>query len=159
MAKLPPDVHLQIARVTTKDVWEIDELLQVLHTEVEAREISEGVKVHEIRSSTTSFNQYKFTRTAASTMVTRDTGNNVICVYCKESHYSASCTKVSTISARREKEGRCFVCLSRGHRANECHHHRKCRKCGRRHHQSLCETDSTLRIMTPQKLTLLLQLR
>lgn len=27
MAKLPADVRLQIARVTTKDIWEIDELL------------------------------------------------------------------------------------------------------------------------------------
>ena len=38
-----PDVCLQIARVTTKDIWEIDELLQVLRTEVEAREISDRV--------------------------------------------------------------------------------------------------------------------
>ena len=50
MAKLPDDVRLQIARVTTKDVWETDELLEILSTEVEAREISEGVKVHDLRS-------------------------------------------------------------------------------------------------------------
>ena len=46
MAKIPANVRLQIARVTSKDIWEIDELLQVLRTEVEAREISEGVKVY-----------------------------------------------------------------------------------------------------------------
>ena len=143
MAKLPADVRLQIARVTTKDIWEIDELLQVLRTEVEAREISEGVKVHEMRSSTTSPNQHRSTRNTSFSMVTRDTGNsNVACVYCRESHYSASCPKVTTVSARREilsKEGRCFACLMKGHRANECQSHRKCRKCGRKHHQSLCE--------------------
>ena len=27
----------------------------------------------------------------------------------------------------------------KGHRASECPNHRKCRKCGRKHHQSLCE--------------------
>ena len=48
----------------------------------------------------------------------------------------------SRLSARREilsKEGRCFACLMKGHRANECQSHRKCRKCGWKHHQSLCE--------------------
>ena len=44
MDRLPADVCLQIARVTTKDIWEIDELLQVLRTEVEAREISDRIK-------------------------------------------------------------------------------------------------------------------
>ena len=66
MAKLPADVQLQIARVTTKDVWEIDELLQVLRTELQAREISEGIRVHEIRSSTNPPNQQKATRNTFS---------------------------------------------------------------------------------------------
>ena len=91
MAKLPGDVRLQIARVTTKDVWEIDELLQVLRIEVEAREVSEGVGVHETRSSTTLSFQQRSMRTTVSTMVTQDI--NILCVYFREGHYSASCTK------------------------------------------------------------------
>ena len=35
------------------------------------------------------------------------------------------------------------MCLLRGHRANDCQSHRKCRKCRRKHHQSLCEQGST----------------
>ena len=144
MDKLPDDVRLQIARVTTKDVWEIEELLEVLSAEIEAREISEGIRVHDSRSSNANSSQkHKSDRTTASAMLTRDTGN-ITCVYCKENHYSASCHKVATIVARREvlrKEGRCYVCLMRGHRSNECQSQRKCRKCGRRHHQSLCEQD------------------
>ena len=31
----------------------------------------------------------------------------------------------------------------KGHRASECQSHRKCCKCGRKHHQSLCERGST----------------
>lgn len=50
MAKLPDDVRLQIACVTTKDVWEMDKLVEVLCAEVAAREISEGVRVHDSRS-------------------------------------------------------------------------------------------------------------
>ena len=96
-----------------------------------------------MRSSTTSPNQHRSTRNTSFSVVTRDTGNNdVACVYCRESHYSASCTRVTTVYAHREilsKEGRCFACLIKGHCANECQSHRKCRKCGRKHHQSLCE--------------------
>ena len=40
MSKLAPDVRLKIARVTTKDVWQIKEVLTVLKSEVQATEMS-----------------------------------------------------------------------------------------------------------------------
>ena len=45
MCKLPIDVRLQIARNTKKDVWVIKDLLELIRKEVEARELSEHVKV------------------------------------------------------------------------------------------------------------------
>ena len=45
MAKLPEDIRVQIARNTTKDIYEIRELLDVIQWEVEARKISDNVKV------------------------------------------------------------------------------------------------------------------
>ena len=45
MSKLPNDIRLQVARKSSKDVWEIDELLQIIKNEVEARETSEGIKI------------------------------------------------------------------------------------------------------------------
>ena len=50
MNSLPADVCLQIVRITTKDIWEIEELLQILRIEVEAREISDRVKVTKIHN-------------------------------------------------------------------------------------------------------------
>ena len=146
MDRLPADVCLQIARITTKDIWEIDELLQVLRTKVEAKEISDRVKVTEIRNPVPPSqqpSQQKSTQSTASALVACETGNhNVFCAYCKENHYSASCGKVTRTSERRDilrKEGRCFVCLMKGHRASKCQGAKKCHRCGRRHHQSLCE--------------------
>ena len=148
MDRLPADVCLQIARVTTKDIWEIDELLQVLRTEVEAREISDRVKTTEIRNPLPP-SQQRSSRSTASALVARESGSHsVSCAYCKENHYSASCGKVTGISDRRDilrKEGRCFVCLMKGRRASECQGTKRCRKCGRRHHQSLCEPPSVSR--------------
>ena len=51
---MPSEVRLQIARVTNKDVWEVEKLLKVIKVEVEAREISDTIKVQEVRNSDTS---------------------------------------------------------------------------------------------------------
>ena len=41
------------------------------------------------------------------------------------------------------RDNRCFVCLQVGHRANQCHPSKKCRRCEGRHHQSICEKSAT----------------
>ena len=51
MGKLPADIRLKIARVTTREVWDVEEILQVVKREVEAREISERVKIHEHKNT------------------------------------------------------------------------------------------------------------
>ena len=45
MSKLPQEDRLQIARYIAQDVWKMSELLSIIRKEVEAREISDGVKV------------------------------------------------------------------------------------------------------------------
>ena len=67
-------------------------------------------------------------------------------IYCKGEQYSASCETITGVPARKEalkKEGRCFVCLARGHRAAQCRSSKKCCKCSHRHHQSLCEINNS----------------
>jgi len=148
MDRLPVDVCLQIARVTTKEVWEMDEVLEVLRTEVEAREISDKINMNKNRNPLLQ-SQPKTTRSMASALVARGTGScSVSCIYCNENHYSASCGKVTGTSECRDllrKEGQCFVCLMKGHHASECQGNKKCRKCGRKHHQSLCDQQQVTR--------------
>ena len=47
MSKLPAEVRLQVARVTAKEIWEVQEILTVIKAEVEAREISDTIKINE----------------------------------------------------------------------------------------------------------------
>ena len=144
MSKLPSEVHLQIARVSTRDVWDVNELLHVIKSEVEAREISDAVKVQDRRGHEAVSKRTVFPPTAAA-LVTRDSSHQIQCVYCKANHYSAACDKVKNCKSRRDillKEGRCFLCLSIGHRASQCSTSRRCRQCNRRHHQSICEPPS-----------------
>ena len=140
MSKLPAEVRLQIARVSVKDVWEVEELLTVIKAEVEAREISDTVQVTEQKPVT----PRRGTQPTASALVVTEGGSGkVSCVYCKAKHFSASCEAIKEVTARLDilhKEGRCFLCLSRGHRVNSCTSTRRCRKCNQKHHQSICKT-------------------
>ena len=143
MAKLPADVRLQVARITNKDVWNIVELLQIIKREVEAREISDAVKTNERRSTEAS--QRGLNLGTASSLITRDrgSGKKKNCVFSGEDHYSASCEGVSEISGCKDilkRDRRCFVCLSKGHRAAQCRSTKRCRKCNKRHYQAICES-------------------
>ena len=40
MSKLPNEIRLQVAHTTTDEIWKIEELLQTIKKEVEARETS-----------------------------------------------------------------------------------------------------------------------
>ena len=44
MSKLSSEVRLQVARVSARDVWDMEDLLRIIKSEVEAREISETIK-------------------------------------------------------------------------------------------------------------------
>ena len=49
MSKLPNEVRVRIARETKSTVWKIEELMDVIKREVEARVVSESVKIIEER--------------------------------------------------------------------------------------------------------------
>ena len=52
MAKLPSEIRVRIARETKSSVWKMDGILEIIKQEVEAREMSEGVKAQEERKQT-----------------------------------------------------------------------------------------------------------
>ena len=145
MSKLPQEVRIQVARNTAREVWEMSELLDVIRQEVEAREISEGVKTNVNNTEKPKQPQLKLPPSSLAlvaeggTQPTSMPGNRIKCVYCRGEHYSASCERVTDPQARFEilqRDRRCFVCLRSGHRGNSCN--RNCRRCQGNHHQSIC---------------------
>ena len=44
MSKLPSKIRLEMARKSIGDVWNINELLELMKIEIEAREVSKGVQ-------------------------------------------------------------------------------------------------------------------
>ena len=152
MSKLPSDVRLQVARVTAKEVWEVQEILTVIKAEVEAREISDTIKINE-RKGTDGYMNRRFQSSICSCI--NSTGSprgGIKCIFCKEGHYSASCTKVQDVQLHKEllrRERRCFSCLSVGHKVSQCMSSRRCRNCNRRHHQSICNAQENVPPQTP----------
>ena len=144
MSKLPDGVRLRVARENREETWEINHLMSTILIEVEAREISEGARILSQKSVVHSKTHVGGFNPTANSLVTNN--YTVKCVYCGEAHYSASCKKVVSVKDRKEvliRMGRCFVCLKSNHRAHDCESHRNCRYCHRRHHQSLCEPQTT----------------
>ena len=138
MAKLPPEVRVQIARNANQDVWEISDLLAVIQREVEACE-----KVNSEQRKEQVAKPQRNLPTAA-TLVARDSSvssNGVPeCVYCSARHFSASCDRVTDVINRKEifkRDRRCFLCLRKGHRNTQCPSNKYCRRCHGNHHQSV----------------------
>ena len=127
MSKLPPEIRLQIARNSKASVWKIEELLNVIKIEVEAREASEMTmtKTSEGKSAQASGNS-RFRNqppTANSLVAQQSKGFKIKCAFCQNEHYSASCNVVRDIAQRKnilERDKRCFNCLRFGHNAKEC---------------------------------------
>ena len=148
MSRLPAEVRLHVARVSTKDVWEINELLKVIQAEVEAREMSDTMKIQEKKGTeTTPTPKRGFSPGTANSLLARSgDGSGIRCAFCNGEHYSSACEEVKEIQKRKNifrRDKRCFLCLSVGHRANQCTRKKKCRVCDRTdHHQSVCEMSS-----------------
>ena len=83
MSKLPHDVRLQIARISVKDVWEVEELMTAIKKEVRAGELCDTIKITESHLATQP--RKPFLHTASALEVMEGGGGKIICVYCKGS--------------------------------------------------------------------------
>ena len=65
------------------------------------------------------------------------------CVYCGDAgHKAVQCEKITDVKTRKgilAKNGLCFNCATKRHRASECSSKVSCGHCNRRHHTSICE--------------------
>ena len=136
MAKSPAEIRVQIARNTSEKVWEMADMLNIILKEVEARETSESVKVNDVE-------HHKPRIPGANALTASGSiGQSIQCVYCKEHHFSASCDRVVDTKEHQvllKRDRRCFTSLAKNHRSSQYDPKRNCRRCGGKHHQSICK--------------------
>ena len=133
--KLPDELKIVISRKFGGSIWTLDLLLTYLNEELRAQEnctTSGGRKSERSDESESLFSAFGLLSNT----------DKVVCVFCKKSHSSAKCRKVTNTRSRRDiliKEKRCFVCLARGHRSQGCREKYSCNRCNKRHHISICD--------------------
>ena len=146
MSKLPQDLRLIISR-EVKDEWDLDHILDVFRSELEARERASANNVSPIDQSSTKppYNRGRKGLPLSTDAALFATGSKPTCTYCRKDHASNPCKNVTSIAARKEilkRAGQCFVCLKRNHISKNCSSRMKCLKCGRQHHISICTSDT-----------------
>ena len=127
MSKFPNEILLRVARETNKDVWDIDELLQIIRQEVEARETREGTRVNSNRVPSHPPRTPENHNPTTGSFITNI--GTVRCVYCNGEHYSASCTRVVNVNDQKDilrKYGRCFNRLKSHHKSRNYDSRRTC---------------------------------
>jgi len=148
MSRIPREISVQVARIVAKEVWNIEDVLEVLRAEVEAREMSESIRVKSENQQASSTAKKTYQPSASALFVKAKQTSQYIptCVFCNEEHYSAECKSVQDVDERRKilrKNNRCFSCLKVGHRAANCQKSRSCRVCSGQHHQSICNNSAS----------------
>ena len=140
LKKLPLEVRRNLAREQASAEWTFDDLTKAILKEV--RVLEAGCQVtdsHGSSRSTASF--YIGLKNNSNTQASK---RNPICVFCKGPHPSHSCTTVTEYPARIElvkRENLCFNCLGH-HKVSHCTSKFRCKKCKKRHHTSLCNSES-----------------
>ena len=126
MSKIPDDIRLLAGREIKDGEWNLTEILRFLRNEVENRRRCEGVPALTTKEKSYSPEDGRSGKrepTSASALFTENqTSSTTHCTFCKQLHPTASCHVETNKAARREslkKQGRCFVCLRRGHLAKD----------------------------------------
>ena len=104
MSKLPPELRIQVARKTADELWKIEDILEIIRKELEAREISESVRtnnprfndIHKHKEGWRQIRQQGYNGSSISSLYVTEERNErrIKCVCCGQSHYSASCKQV-----------------------------------------------------------------
>ena len=132
---IPDSIRLTITRGTNYLEWSVQELLAALLTEVELRE-------DHCLSQRGSSDRRKVPVIPTANALFAKKGEIKGCAFCLGNHTPESCTKVNDIGERKKlliRFGRCFKCISKGHRARDCEKTVQCKHCKGSHNTCLCE--------------------
>ena len=147
MQRMPSEITIQVARKVTEDIWPIKEILEIIRCKIEARELGESVlasKQVNRQPQQAQVNRKQSIPTTKSFVANEQQGK---CYLCSKDHLTIKWEEITDVDQRKAlllKAKRCFKCLKVGHFAKDCD--RKCKKCGKGHHQVICnksEGDTT----------------
>ena len=141
--KLPSDLKMIMSRKFKNDIWDLKEMLVIFKEELEAKERCTFANTLHTDSDGDPYS----TANLHNQNRNRKQYRQMECVYCRSSeHFSSQCLNVTDVKSRvaaLRKAARCFVCLKKSHISKSCTASYQCKNCGRRHHISICDFDSS----------------
>ena len=137
-SKLPQELNLFISRqFECSEGWEIDQVLNILKTEITAREKTSVVsKENEIHDNNLN---------PISGASLTNPSSFMKCLFCDKKHKSEKCRIVTEIQVRKnilKKKKLCFVCLKPHHVSKDCKSKISCYNCKKRHHAAVCSREN-----------------
>ena len=151
LKKLPEEVRRITLRANSHADSSLNELRNGLREEIETREKSHmPVFIGQDAAPSTSGEACLPTAGALATGVVPQENkayqkaNNRKCVYCNGKHKPENCEKISTVEARKAvliHRRKCFNCFGGNHMSKTCYSSKRCHKCHKKHHASMCKTD------------------
>ena len=139
MNRMPKEITCQVAKKITKEIWPIEEILDIIRSEVEAKEFSEKVVASKPTERPVSLRpRPKHVHGTTQSFVAKVEKGSPTCLFCKEQHLSIKCTKVTDVRERKAliQEAKVCFCLKPGQQAKTCDINY--RKCGGHLHQTIC---------------------
>ena len=141
ISKLSTEIRRNLAREHSNSQWILSDLMAALQKEI--RILKSGLHDPHNPTSTTM-------TTGAFQIGARGRGVNnsgkrkgPLCIFCKGAHPTHTCESVTDHQKRLEivkREKLCFNCLAH-HKVSQCQSKFRCKKCKKRHHTTLCNSE------------------
>ena len=146
--KLPAEIKLEISRKIGSTNWELDQLMEILKCEIEAREtcnVSSSLfgtgKIN--RNDEKELNPVKgYTAESLFVVGLKGVSSPKVCVFCAQDLFSDKCNVVTNVDSRKEfvrKNKLCFKCLGHSHVIKKCRSQINCFFCKSPSHHSASE--------------------
>ena len=148
MSRMPTDIALQVARKTSEDIWKIDDIMDIIRNEIEAREVSERVNIGERKKmdKAAKIPPSNIGGTTRSFVAQEEKKRRPLqCYFCKKEHVVKDCQEVTDVKKRIQiisSAKRCLNCLKVGHVAKDCFSKGRCQNCNGKHNTLLCQKSS-----------------
>ncbi|VDI51319.1 Hypothetical predicted protein [Mytilus galloprovincialis] len=140
--KLPDEMRKLMTREHGKKNWDIRSLREAIGKEMHVQETGFSNQSDNFTPTASFYTAAKpksYSRPQSGNYQTKPK----TCIYCKQSHSSLECTTVvdreKRFSIIKQKKV-CYNCFG-SHKVSECRSRFRCRKCDKKHHTSLCDSN------------------
>ena len=121
--KVPTDIRVIIARKFKSEVWDLNEMIEVLKLEIEAKERSLSAYISFVDEEENEFSYEKFSSSALYSnhkSFAKSRKTTLSCIFCGSKHSSNRCVLISDTLARKKliKQKGLFCVFKEGHLGN-----------------------------------------